>query len=123
MEKKNLFLAVIQSLIMLETDGRILSRLVSSLFLITLVACVTGPAPKEDYALAKAALDAARAAEAQRLSSGYWNQAEDSFRKAKILYNEREYEEAKTEFIKARMAAEKAENSARLIKFKNGEVL
>ena len=85
--------------------------------------CVTIEPPSEDYSLAKAAIDAARAVQSVRYSPGHWHQAEEFYRQARILYKEREYEEARDLFIKARKAAEKAENSARLIRQKNGDIL
>lgn len=88
-----------------------------------LVGCVTSPPPIDDYALARAALEAARSVEAARHSPGYYHQAEEAYRKAKLLYEEREYEDARNMFVRARIAAEKAENSARLIRMKSGEVL
>lgn len=93
------------------------------LTVLLVAACATTPAPIEDYTLARTALDSARIVEAARYSPGYWHQAEEAYRRAEILFNEREYPEAKKEFVKARLAAEKAENSARLIRQKNGEVL
>lgn len=93
----------------------------SSLF--GLVSCVTVPAPIEDYTLADTAIKAAKAVQAVRYSPGYWHQAEEFYRQAKILYREREYEQARELFLKARMAAEKAENSARLLRQKNGDIL
>jgi hypothetical protein len=92
-------------------------------FLFLATGCITAPPPIEDYTLARTALDAARAVESARHSPGYWSQAEEAYRRAKILYGDRDYEEAKQEFIRARLAAEKAENSARWIRQKNGEVL
>lgn len=68
-------------------------------------------------------MDAARSVQAARHSPGFWHQAEEFYRKAKILYAEREYDLAKAEFVRARLAAEKAENSARLIRQKSGDVL
>ena len=65
----------------------------------------------------------ARLVQAVRYSPGNWNQAEENFRQARILYNEREYEQAKELFIKAKLSAERAENSARLIRQQNGDVL
>lgn len=85
--------------------------------------CVTIPPPKIEYTLAKTAIDAARSVQAVRYSPGYWHQAEEFYRQGKILYNEREYEKALDLFDKARIAAEKAENSARLIRQKNGDIL
>jgi hypothetical protein len=94
-----------------------------SLVFFFLAGCVSLNPPLEEFTFARAALDSARAVEASRFSPGYWHQAEDAYRKAKILYNEREFIEAKAEFLKAKQAAEKAENSTRLIRLKNGEVL
>jgi hypothetical protein len=88
-----------------------------------LAACQTTPAPLDDYALARSAMEAARAVQAPRHSPGYWHQAEQSYRKARILYRDRDYEGAKEEFVHARLAAEKAENSARLIRQKSGDIL
>ncbi len=93
------------------------------LLLFWLTSCVTATPPIDDYTLADSAIKAARAVQAVRYSPGNWNQAEENFRQARILFNEREYEQAKELFIKARQSAEKAENSARLIRQQNGDVL
>lgn len=77
----------------------------------------------DEYTLAKVALDSAKAVQAARYSPGYWHQAEEYYRRARILYKEREYEEARMFFLNAKQAAEKAENSSRLIRQKNGDVL
>ena len=90
---------------------------------IAIVGCATAPPPQEEYTLARAALDAAKVVEAARYSPGYWHQAEEAYRRAEALYMDHEYADAQQEFIKARISAEKAENSARLIRQKNGEVL
>lgn len=102
---------------------RLRSFLLLTLCCFALSGCVTVPPPIEEYTLARTALEAARQVEAARYSSGFFHQAEESYRKAVILYKEREFVEAQKEFIKAKIAAEKAENSARVIRFKNGEVL
>jgi hypothetical protein len=88
-----------------------------------LSACVTTPQPIDDYALARAAIEAAKSVEAARFSPGNWHQADEAYRKAQVYFKNQEYEEAQKEFVKARKAAEKAENSARLIRQKSGEVL
>ena len=85
--------------------------------------CITAQPPLEEYTLADVALKAARTVQAVRYSPGHWHQAEESYRQARILYNEREYEQAKELFVKARQSAERAENSARLIRQQNGDVL
>ena len=90
---------------------------------LVILGCQTVPAPIDDYSLARAAVDAARAVQAARLSPGYWHQAEEAYRKGRIYFDDRDYSRAKEQFVKARVAAEKAENSARLIRQKTGDVL
>lgn len=87
------------------------------------VSCVHIPPPILEYTLADTAIKAAKAVHAVRYSPGHWHEAEESYRQARILYNEREYEQAVDLFNKARIAAEQAENSARLIRLRNGEIL
>ncbi len=88
-----------------------------------LAGCQTAPAPIDDYSLARSAMESARAVQAARHSPGFWHQADEAYRKARILYRDREFMQAKQEFIKARVAAEKAENSARVIRQKSGDIL
>ena len=97
--------------------------LLAGFLLSHLAGCVTAPPPMEDYVLAEAAINAAKKVEASRHSAGYFRKAELAYKKAQQLLEEREYQAAQDEFRKAREAAERAENSARLIRFKNGEVL
>lgn len=85
--------------------------------------CQTIEAPIEEWALARTAMDSARAVQAAKYSPGFWHQAEETFKRARVLYKDESYQEAKAEFIAARKAAERAENSARLKRFQNGEVL
>jgi hypothetical protein len=98
---------------------------VLSLFVMQLglFGCVTAPAPNDEFIYAKLAIDYARSVQSVKYSPGYWHQAEEFFRQAKILYSEREYLEARDLFIKARLSAEKAENSTRLLRQKNGDIL
>ncbi len=103
---------------------RVLKPFFISLALIfCLSSCQTVPAPLEEYTLARAAMDAARNVQAPRHSPGYWNQADQAYRQGQEDYRDHSWSQAKEEFIKARSAAEKAENSARLIRQKTGEVL
>lgn len=88
-----------------------------------LIGCVHIDPPILEYTLADTAIKAAKAVQAVRYSPGHWHEAEEAYRQARILYTEREYEQAIDLFNKARVAAEKAENSARLIRLRNGEVL
>lgn len=68
-------------------------------------------------------MDAARAVQAARHSPGYWHQAEEAYRKGRIYFEDRDFAKAKIQFNRARVAAERAENSARLIRQRTGEVL
>lgn len=68
-------------------------------------------------------MESARAVQAARHSPGFWHQADEAYRRARILYRDREYLPAKQEFMRARVAAEKAENSARAIRQKSGDIL
>ena len=88
-----------------------------------ILGCQTVPAPIEDYSLARAAVDAARSVQAARHSPGYWHQAEEAYRKGRIYFQDRDYLKAKEQFVRAKAAAEKAENSARLIRQRTGDIL
>lgn len=92
-------------------------------FMITAASgCVHIPPPLLEYTLADTAIKAAQNVQAVRYAPDSWNEARESFRQAQILYNEREYEQARDLFNKARAAAEKSETAARLIRQRNGEV-
>jgi hypothetical protein len=91
--------------------------------LLGLSGCASAPDPIKEYTLARAAIEAARVVEAARYSPGYWHQAVESYRRGKIYYDDHDFTEAKKEFDRARVSAERAENTARLIRQKNGEVL
>jgi hypothetical protein len=100
------------------------TRLINGILIFSaILGCQTVPAPVEDYSLARAAIDAARVVQAARHSPGYWHQAEEAYRKGRIYFDDRDYQKAKEQFVRARFAAEKAENSARLIRQKTGDVL
>lgn len=102
---------------------RLLKLFIGILTFTVIVSCQTTPTPIEDYSLARAALDAARSVQAARHSPGYWHQAEEAYRKGRVYFDDRDYAKAKEQFIRARVAAEKAENSARLIRQRTGDVL
>lgn len=90
---------------------------------VLLAGCQTIPAPIEDYALARAAMNSAKEVDAARLSSGYYHRAMESYSRAEVLYNERNFEEARKLFIRSRVDFERAENSAQAQRKKSGEVL
>lgn len=100
-----------------------MNKLLIGAIVLLMTGCQTISPPLEDYALARAAMDAARSVQAPRHSPGYWHQAEENYRKARIYYRDREYEKAQEHFNLARQAAERAENSARLIRQKTGDIL
>ncbi len=102
---------------------RFLQLFIGVLLLTVIVSCQTVPAPLEDYSLARAALEAARSVQAARHSPGYWHQAEEAYRKGRIYYDDRDFAKAKEQFVRARISAERAENSARLIHQRTGDVL
>jgi hypothetical protein len=102
---------------------RTLKYLIGIVVFSMILGCQTVPAPIEDYSLARAALDAARSVQASRHSPGYWHQAEEAYRKGRIYFDDRDFGKAKEQFIRARAAAERAENSARLIRQRTGDVL
>jgi hypothetical protein len=84
--------------------------------------CVSIPPPDEDYTLARTALEAARQIEAARYSPLFFQQAENHYKKAESLYEDREYDKSQKEFILCRQFAEKAETAARIQMALRGEV-
>lgn len=102
---------------------RFLRLFIGMIFLSVIVSCQTVPAPIEEYSLARAAMEAARSVQAARHSAGYWHQAEEAYRKGRVYYDDRDYAKAKEQFVRARLAAERAENSARLIRQRTGDIL
>lgn len=87
-----------------------------------LAACSTVP-PLDEYALARTALESARERDSARYAPSYWHYAEEAYRKAEQSFRSDEYEEADKLFREARRLAEKAENTARLQKYKSGEAV
>lgn len=96
---------------------------VSLFWIMTAMGCVHTAPPILEYTLADTAIKAAKAVQAVRYAPGHWHEAEEAYRQARILYNEREYDQAAELFNKARTLAEKAETSTRLIRQRNGEIL
>ena len=68
-------------------------------------------------------IDAAKAVDAGRYSAGNFHKAEQAYRMAQQAFEDRKYDLAKENFLIAKDFAERAENSARMLRFKNGEVL
>lgn len=86
-----------------------------------LSACSTPP-PVEEFSIAWTALQAARASDSQRFAAPYWHEAEEAYRKGETAFKDQSYGKAKTEFLHSKEMSEKAENAARIQKFKSGEV-
>lgn len=85
-----------------------------------LVGCVA-PLPIEEYTIARAAVNSAKEAGSERLASGLWFRADESFRKGQKALNDKDNESARASFLRAIDAAEKAENASRLKKYESGE--
>lgn len=83
--------------------------------------CVLPPPPFEDYNLARAAVQAAQEADSPRISTNLWNRADEEFRLGERAYRDKEFDQAKRHFLKARKYAERAENVTRLKKFQSGD--
>ncbi len=100
-------------------------RWASSLLLaVGFAGCVTvGPPPYEDYTLARAAVRAAQEVDSAQYATGYWNKAEESFRKGEQSWKDNENDGAKKYFKLAQQYAERAENATRLKKFQTGDSL
>ena len=79
------------------------------------------PPPYEDYALAKAAVRAARDVDSARFSTTTMHKAEEAFRKGEKSFKDNDFEQAKRFFVRSKELAESAENATRLKKFKNGD--
>ncbi len=85
-----------------------------------LVGCA-GRAPYEDYTLAHTALESARAAQAPRVSPGYYSRADEFYHRGVTHFDERHFNAAKEDFDQARFFAEQAENYTVLKKAETGE--
>ena len=90
------------------------------LIIFSLVGCVSAP-PIMDYTIARSALESARGSDAPRLSSGFWNKAEELFRMGEESFNNKDFSTAKELFIQSIEYSEKSENSARQKKFESGD--
>jgi TolA-binding protein len=84
--------------------------------------CVTS-FPVDEYNLARAALEAAKEAEAQRLSAALFHKANEAYRTAVDCYQARKYDCARQNFEESRRFSEEAENVARIARFQSGETV
>jgi hypothetical protein len=83
--------------------------------------CASIPIPIEEYSLAKAAFDAAVASESAKYAPQLFYKAEKAYKRGEKLYKERDYEEAKRQFVASRKLAEKAEDMSRIKQFNSGD--
>lgn len=88
-----------------------------------LLGCATVSLPIQEYTLARSALEFAESNDSERLSPLYFQQAQQLYNQGVKKYEDRDYDEARSLFVKARKLAEKAETTARIKKAKSGEVL
>jgi hypothetical protein len=83
-------------------------------------ACATAK-PHLPLVLAREALTSAKEVDSARYAPGFFFKAEEAYRSAMTLYNEKSYGAAVDKFNAAKDFAEKAENSARLQRQKSGD--
>jgi hypothetical protein len=87
-----------------------------------LTACVTD-VPIDEWAVARAAYNAAKDAESARYVPAIWFNGEQSYREAQRAYKERRFDEARELFVEAKVLCEQAENAARLARQQSGEIV
>ena len=87
---------------------------------ISIGGCV-GPKPLKDYVLSHQAMVHARRAEADVLANSWFSKAEDTYQQAEVAWANSEHDRAKKLFVKARRYFERAENTAKVQKFKTGD--
>ena len=95
--------------------------IIAGLVFLSCVSCVGAP-PVDDYNIASTAINSARIAGASRFAAGYLARATDSYKLAQKLYEDRDYERARTAFRQAKLFAERAENLSALKRAQTGEV-
>lgn len=97
----------------------IINKIISFFIFVSLVSCV-GPAPRSEMSLANVALESARESNAAKHAPGLFRQAEDLYRQALSEYEEKNYQAASENFLRAKQFAEKAENYTVLKKAESG---
>ena len=93
----------------------------TAVVLTTTAGCVS-VLPIDEYAVARAALDAAKESEAPRYAPALWYKAEQAYREGEVLYSDRHFEDALVRFNQARALSEQAENAARVSRFEAGDL-
>lgn len=95
--------------------------LLLTLFVVVGLSACTTTYPVRHYVIAREAVEAARQVESARYAPGHWYKAEEAYRRAKREFEDLQYKPAIEYFQLAQYHAEKAENSARYQRLKNGE--
>jgi hypothetical protein len=95
-------------------------RIFLCLLFFTLTGCVNKQPPREEFNLARAALNAAKLSEAKRYAPKVYSQAKRYMRKAERAYEERYFDKSTDLFRKSRYYSEKAENISRVKMFDKG---
>ena len=85
----------------------------------TLLSSCAGPKALLEHTLAKAALDAAKNAEANRYAPKLWTKAKRSYKEALKKNRQNKNKKAKIQFNEARLYAEKAERRTLIKKSKS----
>lgn len=98
-----------------------MASLGTAVVLMTTAGCVS-VLPIDEYAVARAALDAAKESEAPRYAPALWYKAEQAYREGEVLYSDRHFEDALVRFNQARALSEQAENAARVSRFEAGDL-
>ncbi len=84
--------------------------------------CVT-EVPIDEWAVARAAYNAAKEAEAARYVPAIWFNGEQAYREAQRAYKERRYGDARDLFAQAKALCEQAENAAKLAQKQAGDII
>ena len=101
----------------------LLNLVILILTFVFILSCSTITLPTQEYVLARSAMESAQEFDAERLAPVIFQEAQDYYKRAERFYNEKEFEQARINFINARKSAEKAETTSRIKKAKTGEVL
>jgi hypothetical protein len=112
---------LLDSFVAAAAAARAFLKIMTLLSVLAIVGCVTN-VPIEKYSLARAAIESAKDAEANRFAPTLWFNAEQSYRDGQRAFRERRYGRAEDLFEDARISAEKAENLARIARHESGDV-
>lgn len=88
-------------------------------FFFLFIGCAYNP-PLEHYVLARTASQVSKNIDAVKFAPASMSRAEEEYKKAKKLFEEKKFEEAEIHFINSRIYFEKSENKSRIIKYKKG---